>query len=181
MCRDSDPKSFPASRTSRQDLLSVSSFTDMPCSRWLVETTTEQEMGVGRKREYRVVFTSCSREQMQSTSQPSSRLDPTDQRRLRSSSGERPPPPNTRRGAAAAATIGGGDSGDKRWAAMNCGSVVAPTAHTRPRPAPRPVTTTMQDSRWLVDDDGRQVGLCVRDDGGDAGAKWGERAMDRRE
>ena len=118
MCRDSDPKSFPASRTSRQDLLSVSSFTDMPCSRWLVETTTEQEMGVGRKREYRVVFTSCSREQMQSTSQPSSRLDPTDQRRLRSSSGERPPPPNTRRGAAAAVTTGGDDSGGRRWAAI---------------------------------------------------------------
>ena len=112
--------------------------------------------------------------QMHSTSQPSSRVDRTDQRRLRSSSGERPPPPNTRRGAAATATIGGGDSGGKRLGSDELWQCRCPHGSHSTTPCPPPVTTTMQDSRWL----GRRRratkwGCVCEMTGGDAGAKLG--------
>ena len=150
----------------------------MPCSRWLFETKREKvwmdcrvDIGV----QIGVLHVSGA-DAFPHLSHRRVSIGPTSAGSARAAVSDRHRPTH---GAApaAAATIGGGDSGGKRWASMNCGSVVAPMAHTRPRPAPRPVTTTtMQNSRWLVDDDGRQVGLCVRDDRGRRGDKVGASA-----
>ena len=83
-------------------------------------------------------------------------------------------PPNTRRGAAAAATIGGGDSGGKRWATMDCGSVVAPTLtldHALP-----PASDDDDDAGQPMVGRRRRAtkwGCVCEMTGGDAGAQWG--------